>query len=481
MKIRTSLRITTVLVLLMMVGSLAGLGLTLRWLGEATAFEGYLVDLQSDVFDRTQLRDDYLLMDRPQALLRWVEKTEEVERELKGLSRKALSPSGAALLDRMNRKFQATKVLLPRIAALKASMAGDEATREGVRLIERRLNSQLLVEAYLLSNSTKLLLLEARASTIRERNQLLVLLVLSTLALGLAVTGATAYLNRLMSQRVVALKAGADALSGGQLDHRIPVGGDDELAELTREVNVMAEKLQSSYVQLEATNRELEAFSYSVSHDLRAPLRHLTGFSELLAKTECAGADEKSRHYLEVISSSAKNMGCLIDDLLAFSRMGRAEMMLRRVELGALVAEVIRDLTRDLPSEPHIQWQVGVLPAVTGDRAMLRLVLVNLISNALKFTGKVAQPVIEVGVKPLENNCQAIYVRDNGAGFDMKYADKLFGLFQRLHASDQFDGTGVGLANVRRIVTRHGGRTWAEGELGKGATFYFTLPLQKET
>ena len=232
--------------------------------------------------------------------------------------------------------------------------------------------------------------------------------------------------------------------------------------------------------QLEAAIQELGAFTYSVSHDLRAPLRHLTGFVELLNRQSNSGLDAKSRHYLEVISQSATKMGCLIDDLLSFSRMGRAEMMKDTVDLGRLTQEVREELSRDLPPGRGLHWRIGELPVVTGDQAMLRLVLVNLLSNAVKYSRHAEAPVIEVGAWLSEGREWTVCVRDNGAGFEMKYVDKLFGLFQRLHSSTEYEGTGVGLANVQRIIARHGGRTWAEGELNKGAAFYFTLPLQKE-
>jgi light-regulated signal transduction histidine kinase (bacteriophytochrome) len=169
-------------------------------------------------------------------------------------------------------------------------------------------------------------------------------------------------------------------------------------------------------------------------------------------------------------------MGCLIDDLLSFSRMGRGEMMKGTVDLRRLTQEVLEEIS----TLKLIEWRIGDLPKVLGDRAMLRLVLVNLISNAVKFTRRVDKPIIEVGRLPDENGCHVLFVRDNGAGFDMRYVDKLFGLFHRLHYPEEFEGTGLGLANVRRIITRHGGRTWAEGAVNAGATIFFTLPLGEE-
>jgi signal transduction histidine kinase/HAMP domain-containing protein len=227
--------------------------------------------------------------------------------------------------------------------------------------------------------------------------------------------------------------------------------------------------------QLEAANRELEAFAYSVSHDLRAPLRHIDGFIGLLQKHIEPTLDDQCRHYMTSISDSAKKMGQLIDDLLAFSRMGRQAMTYQPVNLGNLVRHVTRELEPDAAGR-NIQWRIGELPQVDADGAMLQIVMTNLISNALKFTRPRQQARIEIGWLPGQEAETTIFVRDNGVGFDMAYGDKLFGVFQRLHRTDEFEGTGIGLATVQRIIARHGGRTWAQGELDQGAIFYFSLP-----
>ena len=240
----------------------------------------------------------------------------------------------------------------------------------------------------------------------------------------------------------------------------------------------IADELHRRGELLEAANKELEAFSYSVSHDLRAPLRHIDGYASLLKKAASISLDDKAKRYLQTISESATRMGQLIDDLLVFSRMGRQEMLRGTVNLNQLIASVLHDLRHDL-QDRAISWTIAQLPEVTGDAAMLRQVFMNLLANAIKFTGTRPQATIEIGSRGSGQEEAVLFVRDNGVGFDMRYANKLFGVFQRLHRADEFEGTGIGLANVRRIIHRHGGKTWAEGALGEGATFYVSLPMAR--
>jgi PAS domain S-box-containing protein len=234
-------------------------------------------------------------------------------------------------------------------------------------------------------------------------------------------------------------------------------------------------ELTKRSVDLEAINKELEAFAYSISHDLRAPLRHMVGYTELLQKNAAALLDEKGSRYMMMILESAKRMGTLIDDLLAFSRIGRAETRETMVSLEQLVKEAQNEVWQETEGR-NLTWKIGSLPDLYGDRSMLRLALVNLISNAVKFSRNRPQPEIEIGCTDDRGDGVVVFIKDNGVGFDMKYVDKLFGVFQRLHRANEFEGTGIGLATVQRIIHRHGGQVWAEGQVGAGATFYFSLP-----
>lgn len=247
-----------------------------------------------------------------------------------------------------------------------------------------------------------------------------------------------------------------------------------EIAERKR----VEQLLEAQRQELEDSNKELEAFSYSVSHDLRAPLRAIDGYGRILIEDYEDRFDTEGRRVLGVISSETQRMGRLVDDLLAFSRLGRQKLQRSDIDMTALAQDVFEELSAQAP-ERALQLELNQLPVARGDRAMIRVALSNLLSNAVKFTRNEDPAVIEIG-SGLEDGQTVYFVKDNGVGFDMQYAQKLFGVFQRLHSTEEFEGTGVGLALVQRVIHRHGGRVWAEGIVNEGATFSFSLPNTEE-
>lgn len=321
---------------------------------------------------------------------------------------------------------------------------------------------------------------EAYAPLLRLR---LLLIVLET---GLLLIGVAAsyLLARHYTQPILEMADKATAVAAGDLGVRVTVRSNDEIGTLAESFNRMTEQLASSYAtleqrilerttELEAANKELEAFSYSVSHDLRAPLRSIGGFSQALLEDYADSLDAQGKNYLQRVRAATLRMAQLIDDLLELSRVTRGEMRREKVDLSALAKAVAADLQKAQP-ERQVEFHIADGLVTEADPRLLRVVLENLVENAWKFTFQNLGATIEFGA--IQRDGKPVYfLRDDGVGFDMAYAHKLFGAFQRLHAPTEFPGTGIGLATVQRIVHRHGGRVWAEGEVERGATFYFTL------
>jgi signal transduction histidine kinase len=316
-------------------------------------------------------------------------------------------------------------------------------------------------------------------------NQLRDNILIVTLLFSLFVIMVILFFVQSITGPIAQLAAVAKRIATGDTAQRALVLSHDEIGSLATTFNHMIEQLQEARgnleqkvaertQQLETTNKELESFSYSVSHDLRAPLRAIDGFSRILAEDYAAKIDAEGQHLLSTIIASTRQMGTLIDDLLAFSRLGRQEVKKQPVDMKKLAQEVFDELKAVNPDR-SIKFVLGDLPQVPADAGLVRQIWVNLFSNALKFTRHKQPAIIEAGAKVGPHEV-IYYVRDNGAGFDMSFVDKLFGVFQRLHDQKDFEGTGVGLAIIKRIVTRHGGRVWAEGKVGEGATLSFTLP-----
>ncbi len=300
-------------------------------------------------------------------------------------------------------------------------------------------------------------------------------------AFTLAVVLTTGFLGfffaRSITKPMRQLWTGAEEIGRGNLEYRVGTAAKDEIGGLSRAFDRMARSLRHTIRQLKASNKELESFAYSVSHDLRAPLRAIDGYVNILEEDYQDRLDDEGRRVMGVIAGEAERMGHLIDGLLTYSRLGRTEMAPARIDMRTLADSVFHELTTEKDRE-RIDFRLDSVPPAIGDATLIRQVWGNLISNAIKYSSGRERAVIEVRGKYREEEIEYT-VEDNGAGFDMQYADKLFGVFQRLHNSREFEGTGVGLANVHRAILRHGGRIWAYGEEDKGAAFYFTLPREE--
>lgn len=292
-------------------------------------------------------------------------------------------------------------------------------------------------------------------------------------------------ISRSITRPLQKLALATTAIESGNYATAVSVQSRDELGQLARMFNAMTEKVQQSQktleekvqrrtAQLEATNQELEAFSYSVSHDLRAPLRAVSGYAMILKEDYTEKLDEEGNRILHMIVNNARMMGLLIDDLITFSKIGRKETQYRPVDMKLLIDSCIQEL-QPLRGGQSLNIKVGSIAPCFGDGNLLKQVWMNLISNAIKYSSKEKNPVIEIGSR-METNRLIYFVRDNGVGFDMKYADKLFGVFERLHSQDEFEGTGIGLALCKRIIHKQGGEIWADATKGFGATFYFSIP-----
>jgi signal transduction histidine kinase len=385
----------------------------------------------------------------------------------------------AAILDTLRERAAAMYTHfteLPADSPWRGSALGDTPTQR----FEAQLASRLLIdEQEGLEDAFRLS--DLSTSMIRDAQQRVAIVTFSGLALvALAALAAWWLINRSVLGPMQALQHAMREVAAGDLAYRVDMDRKDELGEMARNFDAMTATLRQSFKQLERNNldlstlnKELEAFSYSVSHDLRAPLRSMDGFSLALLEDYGAQLDDEGRDNLQRIRAASQRMGRLIDELLSLSRVTRAELTLRPVDLTALARDILDDLRRQQPDRA-VQCRIDEGLVAVGDKALVQIALQNLLDNAWKFTGKTAAPEIRVGAVQRDGSTH-YFVSDNGAGFDMHYADRLFGAFQRLHHEREFSGTGIGLAIVQRVVHRHGGKIWAEARPGQGATFFFTL------
>ncbi len=452
-------------------------------------------EMQRVVLDRISHRDDYLLHPSERAKTQWQIASDKLRKLLEAASERLKDREDEVLLQEARKNYEATFAAFTELLSIHQQKAKSRAPLDET---ESRIISQLLLKSYALQDSVIRLNESTDKSDAKARSRGMVLVLLFIAGGAMVVAINSFILNRIVAQRVTALSEGVRIIGEGNLDHRIDTKGNDELSDLGRASNEMAARLKKTYVslknlqheiaereiiednlkhrteELEEANRELDAFAYSVSHDLQAPLRAIDGFSGMLTKDLQGRLQDDEKRKIKVIRDNAQKMGRLIGDLLAFSRLGRTEISWSLIDMEQVSKNVWQEQVALNPGR-KLELITGNLPRARGDRSLVRQVFSNLLSNAVKFTGNRDQALIEIGGSSGEGE-NFYYVKDNGTGFDMRYYDKLFGVFQRLHSESEYEGTGVGLAIVQRIIHRHGGRVWAEGEVGKGATFFFSLP-----
>lgn len=452
-------------------------------------------------YERSLLRDEYLSLREARVREQWEAKSALMRKLLDRAAADFDTAEAREDVSAMKGLMERTTVLFRGIAQRDEEHVRGERERALAEELRARATTNLRFVAHELYTGAGRLATSASARFHATQRRTTLVMV----ALFVVVFAITLVNNRMASvtlaRRITRLRDGAEQVAAGELGHRIGIQGDDELAEFSRVFDQMTERLGQTHAALETevadrreaqqqvaslneelrqhvaalevSNRELEAFSFAVSHDLRAPLRSVAGFSQAALEDYGRQLDAKGREYLELASDAAREMGQLIDDLLALSRVSRVEMVRRRVDLSSLAHSIVDELRRVEPDRP-VQVEIAPDLAAEGDPTLLRLVLDNLLRNAWKFTSRHPAARITMG-RTASRGRDAFFVSDDGAGFEMAYVEKIFQPFQRLHGASEFPGTGIGLATVNRIVRRHGGEAWARGEVEKGATIYFTL------
>jgi signal transduction histidine kinase len=505
MKIKNKLRLNVILSLLAAGVICLMFVVSLYRLDRANHSAKIADEIVAIMLERVTLRSDYLRNTSVRAREQWLSKHAQILKLLKTELEIQRNAEDIRTINAFIADNETTGKIFADIVANRERNGVPPSSAEHkpnsvdlAREAEERLLSQLNIRVYEEAFHSRRLLESSRRASVAALR-----LAGSSLVVSLFILVAMAMANswtmgRAITERVRSLRDGAAVIGAGDLSHRIDIKGDDEFAEISQAFDAMAAKLSVSYhdlkievierrradealqertAQLEAANKELESFSYSVSHDLRAPLRAINGFSAILQEDYKSVLDADGQRYLDLVRQGAERMGRLIDDILAFSRMSRGEIGMETVDLAEMTEEIFAELSAAAPGRV-IRLVLGDLPSARCDRAMIRQALRNLLSNAVKYTGPRPEAVIEVfGTAGDAEN--AYCVKDNGVGFDMGKGDKLFGAFQRFHSAGEFEGTGIGLAILKRIVERHGGRVWAEAKVGEGAAFHFTLPAMQ--
>ena len=479
MRLRRRFQINTLASIAAILALSLALGWSLRESRKASEAEDLATRLQQEILERGIVRDNYLLHREERAKSQRLMKSARIaallqqgEERFDGGDRQALREM-STLNDRSNALFAET------VRSHDESVR-DESRREASLALQERVASRMMLLSYELYGRAKRLAQSASERTDATRRRM-VLQAIVLIGAVLTITVANAMLaGRLIERRITRLRDGAGRVAAGHLDHRLNIAGNDELAELgaaydamTARLQGLNEELRARVAQLEDANRELDAFAHSVSHDLRAPLRAIDGFSKAVLMDQAEKLDPQGKQDLERVRKAAQHMARLIDDLLKLSRVSRAQLGRVPLDLGRLARSTFDELRR---AEPARRVDATIAPDLRaeGDPDLLQVVLDNLLGNAWKFSSRREHAHIELGIAEARGE-RAFFVRDDGAGFDMTYVGKLFGAFQRLHPMNEFEGTGIGLATVQRIVHRHGGKVWAESTVGQGATFYFTL------
>jgi signal transduction histidine kinase len=417
------------------------------------------------------------------------ERPSEQEREVSSrLARliDAIPFSGAAqseVLAHLREQTVAAHRLFGELAAASVADGTNAADTESIRRFEAQLSSQLLILQQE-SQEDAFRLTDFSTERINAAQRRVVIVILAGLALiALTTWGAAWLINRNVLAPIGKLEQATREVAAGNWNYKLAIASADEIGEMSRNFDAMTQSLRASFAQIErsnqelaALNQEIEAFSYSVSHDLRGPLRSMDGFSQALLEDYGDKLDEEAKDSLQRIRAASQRMGRLIDELLGLSRVTRAELTLKPVNLSDIAREIAESLAQQQPMRT-VQWEIEDGLTVQADKALIQIAMQNLLENAWKFTGKTDKPVIRVGAIERDGKKES-FVSDNGVGFDMKYADRLFGAFQRLHHETEFSGTGIGLAIVQRIIRRHGGAIRAEARPGQGAAFFFHLKEQ---
>ena len=387
------------------------------------------------------------------------------------------------LLNEMRDKLALIRASFTQLTSITTAERADPAKEELLRRFEiQRFSRILILQQDLLADTFQLTdLTSERKIAAHEREIAAILVGLALIALIVSI--ASWLIRRRVVQPIVELQVGAKQIAEGNLDFRLSAQGANEIGDLYRQFNSMTRALQDAFAQIESKNRnlalineELEAFSYSASHDLRGPLRRMDGFSQALLEDCGERLDDKGRHYLARIRTASQNMGVLIEDLLRLSKVTRSPLALVSVNLTRMAHEISTTLASQ-DGASAARWEIEDGMTVQADASLMRIALENLLGNANKFTSKTADAVIRMGTVRSEAAPAEFFVSDNGAGFDMAYADKMFGAFQRLHSESEFSGSGIGLAIVQRIIRRHNGRIRAEGKVGEGARFFFSIGI----